>query len=271
MRILAQILLIVLFVILFLAELISTTLKFTLLNYNFWEISLQKYSVYQSLTDVSKSSFESQIDREGGNKNDIKFLTDLITPENTKDVVNRNLRYFLDFANGMSSQINVYLPIEKVPSNILPKNLLEIKSEMPLFELFAKFNFQGWQDLPLQNLSNVGKVVTYLFVGLSSLLVFLIISLVFLVERGKRFISLGIGFIFCGGLTFLLISITTNLNMMLSKSLVNNSSIALVILGTILSPVITEIMFAWKIVGLIIFILGFGLFFVKKPTYNNSK
>lgn len=271
MKIAAQVLLVIFFVILFFVGLISATFKFGILNYNFWENSFQKYNVYQNLADVSKTSFESQIDKEGGSKGDIKILTDLITSENVKDVVDKNLQNFLDFANGLSSQIIIYLPVDKIPQNMLPKSLSVVKTEIPLSELLVKFNFQDWQNLPLQNLFNIGKYVCYFFVGSSLLLLSTLVFLVLLVEKGNRFVSLGIAFVLSGGLIFLFADVVTNLSVTLTENLMKNPSIALVTSGTIFLPVITEIMFVWKIVSLIVVVIGFCLFFLKKPKYNNSE
>jgi hypothetical protein len=270
-KIAAQILLTIFFIILFSVGLISATFKFQLLNYNFWEASFQKYNVYQNLANVGKTSFESQIDKEGGNKNDVKILTDLITPENVKDVVDRNLLNFLDFANGSSSQIIIYLPVDKIPKNLLPENIAGVKSEMTIQDLLTEFNFQDWQNLPLQNLFNIGQYISYFFAGAASLLLLVLIFLILLVGKGSRFICLGIAFILSGSLAFFFADVVTSLNATFLKGLVENSSIALVIAGTIFSPVVTEMVFVWKILGLILLILGFGLFFVRKPTYNSSK
>ncbi len=271
MKIAAQILLVVFFVILFFVGLVSATLKFQLLDYSFWKTSFQKHNVYQNLADISKTSFESQINKGGGSGSDIKILTDLITTENVKDLVDRNFKNFLDFANGNTPQINVYVPIDKIPKNFLPKNFAGIKSEMTLSDLLTKFNFQDWQNLPIQNLFNVGKYIFYFFATSVFLILVVFASLILLVEKGSRFISLGIAFVLSGGLTFFFVVVITNLNTVLSRGLVDNSSNALIFLGTIFSPAITEIIYVWKVLGLILFVLGFALFFVKKPTYNNSK
>jgi hypothetical protein len=271
MKIAAQILLIIFFVILFFVELVSATFKFELLNYNFWKVTFQKHNVYQNLADVSKTSFESQIDKEGGNKNDVKILTDLITPDNAKDVVDKNLQNLLDFTNGGSSQIIVYLPIDKIPKNLLPQNIAGVKSEMTVSDLLTKFNFQDWQNLPFQNLFNIGKYICYLFIIAAFLLLLVLVLLILLIERGKRFISLGVAFVLSGSLAFFLADVVTNLNGTFSRGLADNSSITLIILGVIFSPAVAEMVFVWKILGLTILILGFGLFFVKKPTYNSSK
>ena len=271
MKVAAQVLLIIFFIILFFVGITSATFKFQLLDYNFWQNTFQKHDVYQNLAVVSRNSFESQIAKEGGNKNDIKILTDLITEENAKDIVDRNLRNFLNFANGKVSQINIYLPVDKVPKSLLPKNITGMKTEMPITDLLTKFNFQDWQKLPWQDLSNMGKISYYLFVGTVSLLFLILVLLILLVEKGARFIGLGIAFVLSGGLTFFLVSIVANMNQILSKGVVQESLILSVVVGTVIPPVIIEAISTWQILGIISIAIGLALFFIKKPSYNSSK
>jgi hypothetical protein len=271
MKVAAQVLLIVFFIILFFVGLISTTFKFQLLDYNFWQNAFQKHNVYQNLAVVSRNSFESQIAKEGGNKNDVKVLTDLITEENAKDVVNHNLRNLLNFTNGKSYQINVYLPVDKVPRSLLPKNISGVKTEMPITDLLTKFNFQDWQKLPWQDLSNLGKISYYFFIGTISLLLLIFILLILLVENGARFIGLGTVFVLSGGFTFFLINIVANINKVLTQGVVQGSSIMSVVVGTIMPPILNEMISSWQILGVILLIAGVTLFFIKKPGYNNPE
>jgi hypothetical protein len=271
MKVAAQVLLVIFFVILFFVGLISSAFKFQLLDYNFWQSTFQKNDVYQNLAVVSKDSFESQIAKEGGNKNDIKILTDLISKENAKDVVDRNIWNFLSFANGKSSQINIYLPVDKVPKSLLPKNISSMKPEISLSDLFTKFNFQNWQNLPWQELSYLGITTQYFFFGTVSLLSLIMILLILLTEKGSRFIGLGIAFVLSGSFTFLLVNISASISKAISGGLTNKSSIASVIAGVIIPPVVTEVIYLWQILATVLFAIGAALFFIKKPRYNNPK
>ena len=271
MKILAQVLLVIFFVILFFVGLVSTAFKFQLLDYNFWQSTFQKNDVYQNLAVVSKDSFESQIAKEGGNKNDIKILTDLISKENAKDVVDRNLWNFLSFANGKSSQINVYLPVDKVPNSLLPKNISGLKTEMSLPDLFTKFYFQDWQNLPWQKLSYLGATTHYFFVGTILFLLLILILLILLTEKGSRFIGIGIAFVLSGSFTFLLVNIAANINGAISGGLTDKSSITSVISGTMIPPIITEMIYLWQSISIVLLVIGAVLLFIKKPGYNSPK
>lgn len=271
MKVTAQIFLIIFFILFFFVGLISATFKFQLLSYSFWQNTFEKYNVYQNLAVVSKDSFNSQVTKEGGNKNDVKILTDLITPENAKELIDRNLQNFLSFVNGKVAQMNVYLPVDKVPANLLPKNITGDKTVIPITDLLTKFNFQNSQNLPLEEISRVGTISYYLFIGSAFLFLLVLILLILLVEKGSTFVGIGIAFMICGGLTFLLSNVATGLNSVLTKDLTTSTSIAAVVAGTMIPPVITEILPTWKILGIILFFFGFVLFFIKKPSYNSPK
>jgi len=264
-KIVAQSLLIFFLVLLFFIGLLSASFKFQVLDYTFWQTTFQKHSVYQNLATTSKASFESQIGKQGGNKNDIQVLTDLITAENVQDTVDRNLNNFLDFTNGKSGQINVYVPIDKVPQALLPKNLTGVKSQMTLPDLLTKFNFQDWQSLNLHNLSRLGGYSSYVLAIDISLIALILILLMLLVEKGQRFIGLGIAFVFLGAITVFLAKIGMDLSAALSKQISTTSSIASVVVGAVVPPAVTEIVSTWQIVGVILFVIGVGLFFVRKP------
>ncbi|HKB88255.1 MAG TPA: hypothetical protein VKC53_01260 [Patescibacteria group bacterium] len=267
----AKILLVIFFVILFLGELLSGTFKFQLLNYNFWQNAFQKHNTYQSLATASKSSFESQIGKEGGNKNDVKILTDLITPENTKDVLDKNLKNVLSFANGTSSQINVYVPVDKIPKNLLPKTLNGLKTDMPLQELLTKFNFQDYQNIPLKEISQFGKVSSNGFIAASLLLIFILFLLFLLIKKGERLISLGIAFILSGSLTFFVMEVAIGIQKSILSGLPGSTSVVSVFVSIIAPAVISEVVIYWQILGFALLILGVVLFFVRKPGYNVSK
>lgn len=271
MRSLTQIPSIIFILISFLVGLIAGTFNFQLLNYNFWTNTFIKHDVYNSLAISGKNSFESQIIDEGGNKNDVKILTDLITPQNAKDVVERNLKNFLNFANGKVSQIYVYLPVNKIPTNLLPKNISGIKTEMPIQDILTKFNFQDYQNLPIESMSRLSRTSSLIFYMAMAFFILAIISLFFLVESKKRFISLSIAFILSGGLTVFLAQVVAVLSTNISTQFISSSSISSVITGIIIPPLLIEILTIWRYLGMTLILLGLIFLFVKKKSLNNSK
>lgn len=142
---------------------------------------------------------------------------------------------------------------------------------MPLSDLLAKFNFQDYKDLPLQNLASTGKFSNYLFIFSLSVTFIILILLILLVEGGKAFISLGVALMASGGIIYLLANLGTKLNAMLVNDLVARTSITSVISGVMFPPIITEVMASWRALAVIILLIGIAMFFIKKPSYNSPK
>lgn len=260
MRFIAQLFLVLIFTVLFFTALLAGTVKFQLLNYKFWQTAFDQHNVYQSLAENGKDSLNAQLVKAGGSKNDAKVLTDLVTTDNVKDVITKNLQNTLSFANGKESQLMVYVPIEKVPRNILPKNLTGVSSEMPVKDLLTKFNYQNYNDLPLASLSHSGESASLVLTGAVALLTASVILLIFSVNKGGRLVAPGVAFVISGGLTLLVTKIVDSLTIVLNTTLA----------GTVLSPVLGEMTRVWLIVGGTALILGIVLFFVRKGSYNKK-
>jgi len=271
MRLVASMFLVIFFILIFLVGLFAATFKFQLLDYDFWKVAFERHSVYQSLAISSKNFLESQVGKEGGSKNDAKVLTDLITTENVKDFVGKNIQNILSFVNGRTPQIIVYIPVNIIPKNLLPKNLSGIQSEILLQDLLTKFNYKDYQNLPLRELGRLGWSATFVFMGLVSLLLIILILLTLLVQEGSRLTAPGIAVFLSGFLTFILSKIGGSFKTMSSGSLPSSSSFAGVLAGNLLPPLIKEFMKTWSAVGLTLVATGLVLFFVRKPRYNVPK
>ncbi len=254
----------ILFVIFFTVALLSSTLKFGLLNYTFWSTAFEKHDIYSSLSGVIKNSVTTQVGKEGGKGSDVEVLTDLITPENTKDVVNNNLSNLIDFLNGKAKEIIVYVPINKAPKGLLPKNIAELNNEMTLTQLGEKFNIAGLNDLPLNNLNRAGDTILYIFAGSTAALIFLLIMLVVSTKAGLRFWAPGMAFILSGIGTLLLTRVGTNLASSLGN-FAGRADLNSVIVATIAPPLLTELIKIWAYGGVALAVVGLILFFIKKP------
>lgn len=270
MRYVAQFLLVLFIVILSLVVLLSATLKFQLLDFRFWQDTFTKNNVYQNLATSTKDSLESQIGKEGGSKSDARILTDLVTTENIKEFVDRNVQNVLGFANGMNPQLIVYVPIDKFPKNLLPGNLGGIQTEMPLADLLTKFNYQSYSSLPLTNLSHAGEFSTLVFFGSAALLFLFLILLMLLVEAGGRFIAPGVAITLTGLLTISSAKVIENLKSLQSITQ-GSSSFVYSLAGIVLPPLIDGVTRIWYMVGVGLVLFGLILFFIRKPSYNNQK
>lgn len=263
--------LVILSVPIFLIVLTSVTVKFQLLDFNFWQKTFDKHDIYQNLSTAVKNSLEFQIGKQGAKISDIGIITDLITPTNTKEFVDKNLQNVLSYANGDSKQINVYLPVDKLPANMLTKSLLGINQQMTLQELLSKFSFQNYQDLNLQNITHLGLYAFDAFLVAALLLLIIFVYLIVLTDHGKRFTSLSASFLVSGALILILSKILDSLSIEISTNLLATTSVLKVVVGTIAPGVTKEITSIWQMIGIILMILSVGLFFLRKPQYNRPK
>jgi hypothetical protein len=266
MKFVAQFILTVVFVILFFVGLFAGTLKFQLLDSNFWETSFEKHNTYELLASESKSVLEKQINKEGGSKNDARVLTDLITKENAKDFLDKNIENIISFANGKSNQLIAYIPVSILPKSLLPKNLIGIKDEIPLTDLLTKFNYQNAQNINLQGLKQTHKTSNLLFFGSITLLLVILILLVILVEAGGRLISPGIAILLSGVLTILISRIGNGLKTLSTSSLGETPPFGSILATNLLQPVAIEFTKSWLTVGVILVVAGISLFFIRKPS-----
>lgn len=265
MKVAAQTLLIIFFLISFTAVLVTATVKFELLNYNFLTNSFKTHNTYSGITKVLKNSINIQVGRGGGEINDIAVLTDLITPENTADFVDKNLFNLLNFVNGNASDLNVYVPINRIPKDILPKNITEIKEEMTLDELGNRFNIAGLENLPLKEISHIGLYDYYILMTSTVILGTLLILILLLVDVGSRLVAPAVTFILSGFVTILFVLSATDVNKYIVQNFSGSMSINKILALTIVPPVLDDLVKIWMYVGIGLILFGVTLFFVKKP------
>jgi len=251
--------------------LLAGTVKFQLLDYNFWKTSFEKHDVYQNLAAASRSSLDSQIENKGGKKSDARVFTDLITTENVRDFLDKNIKNTLSFMNGKSLELYVYLPVKIIPNGLLPKNLTASQGDIPLQDLLTKLNYQNVESLPIKNLSRVEYYATLVLVCSILLLAVAIYLSVLLVEEGRRFTSLGVTMLLFGLSTFFVSRVGGRLGSFPSADPTGTPSFASVLVNGILPPLVDGFTVSWSIVGVAFIVIGLALFFVRKPRYNIPK
>lgn len=261
MRFTANFFLITLFIAFFVIGLFSATSKFQLLVPRFWQKTLESQGIYPKVAAILKSDIETQIAKEGGSKSDIKVITDLITPENVGDFVSKNLEHILNYANAKARTLMVYIPIDKIPKGLIPKNIAGISEEMPLLTLLAKFNFKDITQDQIQWISIVGKTNDYLFILSISLCFITLVFLFLLVGQGKRLIGPGIAFLVSG-------LIALGLAFVSSRPHVGEGDIVNNLIGVLAPPILAQISRIWMLAGIGAVVMGVILFLVKRPQYN---
>jgi len=251
--------------------LITATVKFEILNYNFLTNSFKTHNTYSGITQVVKNSINMQVGRGGGKINDITVLTDLITTENTTDFVNKNLFNLISFVNGNVSDLNVYVPINKIPKDILPNSITETKEEMTLEELGNRFNIAGLENLPLKEISQIGLYDYYILMIATAILGSLFILILLLVGAGSRLVAPAITFILSGLITILFVLGATDLNKYIVQNFTGSVSINKTLALTIIPPILTDIIRIWMWLGIGLIVFGVTLFFVKRGTKDVLK
>ncbi len=264
MRTFAQVLLLIFYLIFFIILMFSSTLKYALLDYNYWTKSFEKHEVYLTLTNVVHESINSQVNSQGGNAKDVVVLTDLVTPENTKDFVNINLKNLFDFAKGNAPELKVYVPIKKLPNDLLPKSLINLNQQMTLKELSTRFNVTGLNNLPLNYISKLGFYNYYFFIGASVLAGLFLVMLVLSVSAGKKLIAPGIAILTSGLITIGLAELTRQLLVIMDQTISQKPNLNLILTRTILTPVVTDVLIIWTYFGVALCILGIITFFITK-------
>ncbi len=256
MKFTAKLVLILLFIPLFLVGILAISVKFQVLQPDFWQTTFRANDVYTKLAVALKNTAETQTVKEGGSLQEARVLTNLITSSNLQDFIEKNLENILDFANGKVKEAIVYIPINKLPGGLLPKNLGKISENMPLATLLAEFNVHGIQKAQIDSLSQVGLWSTRFLIADLVLIGLILAGLIFLVDEGNRFVAPGIAFLI-SGLLILAVSLFV---------WVKGSEPSQVLLSTFAPYVLGKILRLWMWAGVTAVILGLILLFVKKPS-----
>lgn len=207
---------------------------------------------------------------EGGKVGDIQILTDLITPENLQDLIGKNINNVLQFANGKAGELIVYVPVNKIPKQLLSKSFGDMKEQMKLTDLLTEFNVSGISPSQIQMISRVGAGA-WLFLIVTCLVSILVLYLLYiLVVSGKRLVAPGVSLIL-GGIVSSFVALSgTVIRINWAKDLAGRSNMGDAIIGIVAPPVIQGILSYWIIFSVISIALGMVLIFLRKPYINNK-
>ena len=264
MRFTAKLLLAGLVIPLLLLGFISASIKFQLLNAKFWLATFERHNVYTTGAEALKNYAEGQIAKEGGRKSDAKVITDLITPENLKDITEKNITNFLNYANRQKPELMVYLPVKKIPKDLLPKNYANIPEEIEINTLLDKYGIKAVSRTQIQQFSLMGRAATYFMVLDLSLCALFIFLLFLLTESGSRFAFPGATFIITGLLAIMFFRGGVQPQMGTEATLAEKSLPAQVVFLNILPPLIQEISKGWIVAGIALVGLGVVLLVLRK-------
>ena len=254
MKTFASFILIIIFIPIFLVWLLALTVKFEVLDPQFWQNTFGKHDVYSQLAVSLKNDAVNQITKQGGNKNEAKVLTDLITPLNLKSFVDQNLANLLNYANGKKSQLFVYIPYKLIPKNYLPTDLTNLSEQMPIDAFMSKFNITTISYDQIQQISRFGPIINYSVILSSVVLLLFSLLLYLLVDNDHRPVGISVVFITCGALAIILAEYVQRIQ-------INTIETVLIVVN----PTIYELTRFWIWTGVALIVVGVAVVFFKKP------
>lgn len=143
-----------LYVPLIIITIICGAVKYRLLNDNFWIRSFEKNNTYQKLQHEVINYLESK---------NANIFSELVTIDNIRDFTTKNITKVIYFINGKSDELSFYVPVSKIPKEMLPKKLGTLKENMSVKEIIQKFNINGIDPMFFEQFKYVGKIVNYVF------------------------------------------------------------------------------------------------------------
>lgn len=247
----------------FIILILSINIRFQFLMPGFWMNTLERANVYSKISSVISESLESKVSAEGGRKSDVAVLTSIISPLNVKDFTEKNFQSILYFANGKTSEVNVYIPVIESSEN-------SATLEKISFMQFVKdYNIQGITQEDLNIISKFG-LWSWLLLAASTFLIALIFFLMYQITPfGKHLGGMGTIVILPGIFMIGFYLLLNYFAKLLSGNYVSSSNIGTALGAVVAPPIIGEIIKIWLAGGILMIVLGILLFFVKKPAKNN--
>lgn len=183
MRVAGKIILGFIFILLFPVFLLSTTIKFQILNTNFW-LKAYDSKFYEDFSRVMTSNFKN----EGVPQEEIDQFNAFLN----QDIGDKNIERFIDYLNGKSGELFLYLPLDKLKNGILPARFISPEGAVSAKRLIMGSGRKNPNFFDqLSQLEFFNSVVWFIL----ATLLFLIILYFYKINRNKkRLISLGLVF-----------------------------------------------------------------------------
>jgi hypothetical protein len=266
MKAFSKIILTVIFVAISLVFAFSASIRFQLLSINYWKLSFESNNTYSTLVGVIQSDLVDQVTSQGGKVGDVHILTDLVTEDNLRNFIDKNLENSLNFVNGKSSEMNVYIPFNRIPKLLLPAKLVRDSEQINLQELLKEYGVAPITTSQIEKVRTISLIVNIVFL-LSLCIMIIILMLLFrLVEKGKRLIAPAFTLLISGVTVF----IVSGLIEIIKSNMKGGMTLAKVIIGVIAPPILSGIAKAWFFGAIVLIFFGIILFFVKKG-YTKSE
>jgi hypothetical protein len=263
MKILAKILLVLVSIPVFFLCILSINVRFQLLSSRFWINTFEKNAVYSQISAEIGTRLTSKVVAGGGEESDITVLSALVSTDNLKYFFEKNIQSFISYANGKSSEITIFIPFSS--------ELGDFSEEISLMDFLDEFNIAVVSESDIQMISKYGFFSWMAFVALLTLLVLIFVLLYLLTDSGKSLVSQGMAFILFGTTLTMAFFIGQFAGEVISRDFTGSSNIGTSLMAIITPPIIQNLIRTWIWIGILLFIFGILLFFIKKPAIFKSK
>lgn len=272
MKFLGKAFLVIVFILLYLPFLFSTSAKFQFLSPDYWINSLRAGNVYPKLESILTKAFQEQARQEGANFQDTGILTSILTSGNLQDFIEKNLKLSLEFANGKAKELKFYIPTEVIPKGLLPAELMK-DNEISPEKLSALFGPQVKQDqAQYQAYSKAGRDALISWIVSLVVLLGVMLLMYLITDPGKRFSAPGAALILSSLVTFLIILFVTAWSKGPAlEMVVDEAEPAAQLLGTLGPPLAAPVLVLWRNIAIGSLALGILLLFIKKPLASLKK
>jgi hypothetical protein len=274
MKFLGKAFLVLVFILLFIPFLFSTSFKFQFLSPEFWISSFRAGGVYPKLESVLKNTIELQVKQGKASAQEARVWTGVLSSGTLQDFIEKNLKLSLDFATGKSKEQKFYIPFEKLPKGLVPAELSgTLGNEISPEQLSKLLGPQGGQtQIQNQNLSRAGTNALVSWIVSLVVLLGVLLIMYLVTDEGKRLTAPGVGLILSSLATLAISAFGTLWSGGAAKEMIGNTAEpAAQLLGTLGPPIVVPMFALWRNIAMATLVLGIVLLFVKKPVASLKK
>lgn len=270
--------------------LVLTTINILFLSPKFYISSLRKPGVYQNLEKGFKISARNSLKAQLSNQNvsydnlttgerqmvdaEIESIISPISVNNIQDFSEKNIARIIDYVNGKTKDLIIYLPIQKwgLAKEVIDQLPDYLKSENINIQNLAKDHPELNINVPqLQGFYNLGKKLKSYWLISLALVIFLLFLNLIIGGTKNKFIKTGKVITLSGVIALFFAWIIRIASNTFGQNIVARSEAADILAGTIMSTLLTNVFILWITFAIVLIITGLVLFNIKPRTSDSKK